>query len=61
MRATRLADSGIEAKLHLHARRIVILHRWARQYRCDGTAGAHAQGLGAAGSRAKRFDADREG
>ena len=49
-----LPDSGIEAKLHLHARRLVIPHPVAGepQHRRDGAAaGAHGEDLGAAGAR----------
>jgi len=61
---TALADSGIEAKLHLHARRLVIPHPVASEPAIDVTAPLpeHMRrtwellGLDAA-----RFDADREG
>ena len=47
-----LVDSGIEAKLHLHARRLVIPHPRRRQHRRHRAAArAHAQDLGAAGPR----------
>ena len=47
-----LADSGIEAKLHLHARRLVIPHPAGRQHRRHRAAArAHAQDVGAAGTR----------
>ena len=50
-----LADSGIEPKLHLHARRLVIPHPAGRQDRRHRAAArAHAQDLGAAGPRRRR-------
>ncbi len=50
-----LVDSGIDAKLHLHARRLVIPHPRGRQDRRHRTAArAHAQGVGAAGPRRRQ-------
>jgi len=58
-----LADSGIEAKLHLHARRLVIPHPVAGEPRIDVTAPLpeHMRRTWELlGLDAGRFDADRE-
>jgi len=59
-----LADSGIEAKLHLHARRLVIPHPVAGEAAIDVTAPLpeHMRRTWELlGLDARRFDADREG
>jgi 23S rRNA pseudouridine955/2504/2580 synthase len=58
-----MADSGIEAKLHLHARRLVIPHPVPGEPRIDVTAPLPphmARTWGLLGLDAARFDADRE-
>jgi 23S rRNA pseudouridine955/2504/2580 synthase len=58
-----LADSGIEAKLHLHARRLVIPHPRAGSPKIDVTAPlpAHMRKTwDLLGLDAQRYDADRE-
>ena len=58
-----LADSGIEAKLHLHARRLVIPHPVAGERKIDVTAPLpeHMRRTWELlGLDARRFDADRE-
>jgi 23S rRNA pseudouridine955/2504/2580 synthase len=58
-----LADSGIEGKLHLHARRLVIPHPIAGEPRIDVTAPLpeHMRKTWELlGLDARRFDADRE-
>jgi 23S rRNA pseudouridine955/2504/2580 synthase len=58
-----LPDSGIEAKLHLHARRLVIPHPVAGAPRIDVTAPlpAHMRRTwDLLGLDAERFDAERE-
>jgi 23S rRNA pseudouridine955/2504/2580 synthase len=61
---TALAESGIEPKLHLHARRLVIPHPVAGEPRIDVTAPLpeHMQRTWEMlGLDAGRFDADRDG
>jgi 23S rRNA pseudouridine955/2504/2580 synthase len=58
---TALPDSGIEAKLHLHARRIVILHPLAGERNIDVTAPLPehmARTWELLGLDARRFDAE---